>query len=102
MEQAEWVTTISFLTSLSYERQAPCPEDKVRAVCWVIATHPAFEFFIYSVIAMNVIEMCFWWYGMPERILSVKDDFNKFVFAAFLVGLSHSHMRPVWVNRFLG
>ena len=85
LEQAEWVTTVSYLTSLKWVRQIPVPSHPVRRFLFWIATSRAFDIFIYVVIGLNVIEMCVWWYNMPDRVIELKEVFNKIVFGTFVV-----------------
>jgi hypothetical protein len=85
LEQKEWSTTVSYLLSLKYTRVVSMPQGRFRRVCYHLVTSNWFQTFIYLVIVTNILEMCVWWYGMPESETRRKDKFNLVVYVCIAV-----------------
>jgi hypothetical protein len=54
-------------------------------MCYDIVTSLGFNVFISTAIVVNILEMCVWWYGMPESWEVGKEHLNTAVYFCFLV-----------------
>lgn len=96
LEQTEWTTTVAYLLTLKCTRVVPMPQGQLRRVCYRMVTSKWFENFIYLVIVANLLEMCLWWYDMPESVVQGKDKFNLFVYVCFTVRLFNDTLSNAW------
>jgi hypothetical protein len=84
-EQQAWAQCVWYVMALRYNRVIPRPSQYLRKLCYSVATSPLFERFIMCIVVVNIVEMCVWWYGMPDLWNTYKERINVGVYICFLV-----------------